>query len=114
MIMAYMLCMASMASMVAVPLTAAGMGRVDPQPAQEHELVTIQDTGPSENRIDFVIVGDGFLASELDEQEKQLRRAAENVLRYEPYAEYVPYFNIHLIKTVSKVQGAGVGSGMGT
>ena len=73
---------------------------------------TIQDTGPSKNRVDIVFIGDGYTSSDINNG-----IYSENTQGYldyifgendlaEPYYKYKDYFNAHQIDIVSNESGA--------
>ena len=72
---------------------------------------TIIDNGPSSNRIDLAILGDGYTAADI--AAGTYDTAAADLLQYmftdtEPYARYSSFFNVHQIDVVSNESGADV------
>jgi hypothetical protein len=72
---------------------------------------TLTDTGSPENRIDIVILGDGYTLSEIT---VTFTNHAKNFIDYifsesnitEPFANYKNFFNVHLIDVISNQSGA--------
>ncbi len=61
--------------------------------------------GGSGNRIDFVIVGDGYTADELDLYAVHAENAVAGFFAEEPFATYGNYFLIHRIDVISNESG---------
>jgi hypothetical protein len=92
----------------ALPVAAAFAAFAAAIPARaQHTVVELQQSGPSENRIDLVLVGDGYTAEEDAVQEADLTAAVDHLFANAPYADYEDFFNVTLLKTVSAVSGAG-------
>ena len=74
--------------------------------AQSFQIDTIQWTGPTHNRINLVILGDGYTSGTL----AKFVRDAEDFTGYffatTPYREYVNYFNVIAISVPSNQSGA--------
>jgi len=69
-------------------------------------LITLLNNGPSENRVDFLFLGDGYLESEMDKYEADAAALLELFLLEPPYSDYRNYFNAHRINTPSNESGA--------
>lgn len=67
---------------------------------------TLQKTGPLANRINVVILGDGFTAGELPAFSKAAQNFVTFFLNYAPYNKYRNYFNFFTIKVPSNQSGA--------
>ncbi|WP_182865509.1 M64 family metallopeptidase [Rhodopirellula sp. JC639] len=82
---------------------------VDASAAQTTGFETVLETGPSENRVDIVILGDGYTASQID---TVYADHVGGMLEYlfnagqDPYPRYANFFNAHRINTVSNESGA--------
>lgn len=67
----------------------------------------IVETGPTENRVDVVILGDGYQLD--DRHQGSFRRACDQLVDYllerEVIAEYASYFNFHRVHTSSRESG---------
>src|SRR5882762_5711644 len=66
---------------------------------------TIVNNGPSTNRVDLVVLGDGYTAAELAKYASDVDQFVLNLFRQDPYLEYRPYFNVHRIDVVSTESG---------
>lgn len=81
--------------------------RVQLRPAiPQWETETLIYNGDSNNRIDVVFLGDGYI---IDDTAK-FRADVETMINYlfteiSPYTEYSPYFNVHIIKVISQESG---------
>lgn len=69
-------------------------------------LTTILSNGPSSNRVDIVLLGDGYIESEMPQWEIDAEAAVASFLSEEPYRSYAQYFNAHRIDTISNESGA--------
>ncbi|MDD5309265.1 MAG: M64 family metallopeptidase [Deltaproteobacteria bacterium] len=71
----------------------------------QHTLHTLEQNGPADNRIDLVVLGDGYSAAEQD----KLVADAESALGYmfdeNPYEGYASFFNLYAVATVSSQSG---------
>ncbi|MEJ8571881.1 M64 family metallopeptidase [Microbaculum marinum] len=63
-------------------------------------------TGPSRNRIDVVILGDGYRAREMDKFEEDAEEFLDYMLMQQPFKTYRRYFNALRIETPSRQSGA--------
>jgi hypothetical protein len=82
-----------------LPMTARAAPRRRP-PGDGHER-----RGETDNRIDFVIVGDGYTADELDVFADHADNFAANFFAEEPFVTYGPYFVGHRIDVISNESG---------
>ena len=73
--------------------------------AQKFPVDTIYKAGPINNRVNIVILGDGFTQDELPRFASEARKFADFFLSYSPYDRYRNYFNIVSIGTPSKDSG---------
>lgn len=55
--------------------------------------------------IDVVILGEGYTANEMQQFLSDAKRATEEILRYQPFAELKPYFNFIAVETPSEQTG---------
>jgi hypothetical protein len=67
--------------------------------------VTLVDNGPSANRIDLVIVGDGYTAGELGQYAADVDALWPAFLTEPPLATYASYFNVHRVDVTSPESG---------
>ena len=69
-------------------------------------VTVIRDNGDSANRVDIVILGDGYTAGELDRYAADVEAFVDALFAQEPFKEYQRYFNVHRIDVVSLESGA--------
>lgn len=74
-------------------------------PLSEWPVTTIIDNGPVSNRIDIVVVGDGYTASELGSYATHVQNIVSGYFTEEPMAAYASYFNVHRVDVVSNESG---------
>lgn len=67
---------------------------------------TLWDSGPAENRLDVVLVNDGYTEDQLADWEEDAARIAEELLAKEPFAGLSGYVNVHRVDAVSAESGA--------
>lgn len=58
-----------------------------------------------DNRIDLVIVGDGYTASEMGQYQLDATAIADDFFRYEPFIRYEPYFRVTTVEVISNQSG---------
>ncbi|OGR02223.1 MAG: hypothetical protein A2284_08915 [Deltaproteobacteria bacterium RIFOXYA12_FULL_61_11] len=81
------------------------------EPLEEpHEVRTLVDQGPLANRIDLVIIGDGYLEEEKERFFGDAERIVEGLFGQSTFASYRPLFNVHAVFYPSKTSGIGDGS----
>lgn len=73
--------------------------------AQHYHVDTLYKTGPPNNRINVVILGDGFTQEEMPKFAAEAKRFADYFRAFEPYDRYQHYFNFFSIRTPSKESG---------
>lgn len=66
---------------------------------------TIIDNGPVSNRIDIVLVGDGYTRNQIPQYEIDAQKIADQFLNEEPLRSYESYFNVHRVDVVSNQSG---------
>src|SRR5437867_595241 len=64
------------------------------KPASPGPLLEIQKTGDPADKVDFLIVGDGYTAAERPKFEKDARRLTEILFAYSPFKERRSDFNV--------------------
>ncbi len=74
------------------------------------EVETLQQTGDSSNRIDFVLLGDGYRVADQDQMTVDAAAALADLWEVTPYGEYQNFFNIKLVHVISNEDGADNGS----
>ncbi|HYE14000.1 MAG TPA: M64 family metallopeptidase [Pyrinomonadaceae bacterium] len=76
-------------------------------PAAAAEPVeTIENNGDPFNRIDVVIVGDGYAAADMEKFRTDVQQFVLAMFDDEPLKEYRRYFNVHRVDVVSAQSGA--------
>ncbi|MGW1894707.1 M64 family metallopeptidase [Streptomyces sp. NPDC002004] len=94
-----------------VPTVGAGPGARSTTPSRTHrpaddgDLNLMVDNGPSADRLDVVIVGDGYTAAELDRFHADAERKWAEVTAVEPYTTYQNLFNVWTVDAVSRTSG---------
>lgn len=81
-------------------LVPVGAVPVDGAARSEH-----RSRGVGDNRVDLVIVGDGYTASELGQYRADAAQIAADFFRYEPFVTYQPYFRVTIVDVVSAESG---------
>lgn len=66
----------------------------------------IINNGPSENRVDIVVLGDGYTASEMQKYRTDAQQFLQAFFAQDPYREYQAYFNVIRVDVVSNQSGA--------
>jgi hypothetical protein len=85
-------------------------------PAHEHSdaaaprgvsanVTSLIENGPSANRIDLVVVGDGYAAGELPLYAQHAQRGIDELFALAPFDQYVELFNVHRVDVVSNESG---------
>lgn len=69
-------------------------------------VITVQSTGPAANRVDIVILGDGYTAADQDDFAADVDRAVEGLFAQPPFSAYQGFFNVHRIEVLSAQSGA--------
>jgi IgA Peptidase M64 len=68
-------------------------------------LTALHVSGPSSNRFDIVIVGDGYTQSQLDLFHQHARDKWQTIIATEPFTTYRDYFNVWMVDVVSAESG---------
>ncbi|MCP4810458.1 MAG: hypothetical protein GY913_20205 [Proteobacteria bacterium] len=71
-----------------------------PPPAE-----AVQESGPTDERLDMVFLGDGYTADELDTFAEDVDRITEHMLSIEPYGAYPEVFNVWRVDQASEDSG---------
>lgn len=70
------------------------------------EAVTIiRNNGPAANRVDMVILGDGYTASEISRYATDVDVLVADLFRQPPYSDYASYFNVVRVDVISAESG---------
>ena len=73
--------------------------------AQIFPTETLIDHGSIEKRINILILGDGYLSTELDKFEDDAQHVIDKLLVEPPYEEYANFFNAVIVKVPSNESG---------
>src|SRR4051794_18929388 len=97
-------------SALALAAMVLGMGAAAPpavhaQAVGSATVVPVQVTGPPSERLNLVILGDGYTAGEMQKFRDQVDKHLNIQWSIEPYRSYRDYFNIYRIEVVSGVSG---------
>ena len=68
-------------------------------------VTTVVDNGPVENRIDIVILGDGYTSPQLGSYAVHTQNVVNAFFAQEPFAAYASYFNVHRVDVTSAQSG---------
>jgi hypothetical protein len=69
------------------------------------EIITVQQSGPSDKMIDLAILGDGYTYQEVEKIENDVNSATEMLFSVEPFKSYRKRFNIYGVLRTSKESG---------
>lgn len=69
------------------------------------EVRTLIQQGPSENRINLVILGDGYTESEKEKFFSDAKRITDGLFTGQTFAAYLPLFNVYAVFTASQDSG---------
>ena len=75
------------------------------------EVETIQNNGPDNENIVWVIAGDGYTESELTKYREKVDEIFAYFFQTEPYNQFKDKINIYALKTISNTSGFGTGDG---
>jgi hypothetical protein len=68
-------------------------------------VTTIHNNGPTANRVDVVILGDGYTAPEMTDYSSHTASVVTQFFNEEPFAAYASYFNVHRVDVESAESG---------
>ncbi|MBS1777786.1 MAG: peptidase M64 [Bacteroidetes bacterium] len=86
-------------------LCAAGILLASAGNAQTFPVSNININGPDTNRINIVVLPDGFLSSQLDTFKDKVKSIQAYVFNASPYKEYAKFFNVYSIQVPSAEAG---------
>jgi len=92
-------------SQVAVPAQAEEAATAAELAEASEGVTPLHVSGPSENRFDIVIVGDGYTQEELGLFHQHAASKWETIRTTEPFATYADYFNVWAVDVVSNESG---------
>jgi hypothetical protein len=87
-------------------LAAGLVARLSPQACAQATLTTLFTNGPTANRINMVVLSEGYTTNQLGQFLIDARGAVSNVLATAPYQEYSNYFNAYAISVASTQSGS--------
>ena len=73
--------------------------------SQVFETTAIIENGPRDKRINMVVLGDGFTASQQTDFITNATTLVNYVFSKAPYAQYKNYFNVYAVKVISAESG---------
>ena len=74
--------------------------------AAAEPVETIVNNGDPANRVDIVILGDGYTAAEMSKYQSDIQQFVGLMFEQEPLKEYRRFFNVHRIDVVSAESGS--------
>lgn len=74
--------------------------------SQTFDVQALKNSGDDDKRINLVILGDGYQASEFSKFETDATNFMNAMFSQEPFASYENYFNVYIIKVPSNESGA--------
>ncbi|MBT2542381.1 hypothetical protein J7E99_17075 [Streptomyces sp. ISL-44] len=83
--------------------TAGGLSAAER--AADGEVVKMIDNGPTADRLDVVVIGDGYTSAELERFRSDARQKWDEVTAVEPYTTYRNLFNVWTVDAVSRESG---------
>ena len=86
-------------------LAALGAPTAGAQEVGSATVVPLQITGPPSERLNLVIMGDGYQADEMDEFRADVDRNLNVQWSIEPFRSYRHYFNVYRLEIVSQDSG---------
>ncbi|MFE9258069.1 M64 family metallopeptidase [Streptomyces sp. NPDC006879] len=73
--------------------------------AADGRVSKLVDNGPTADRLDIVVIGDGYTAAGLDQFHQDALRKWQEISAVEPYATYRGLFNVWAVDAVSRESG---------
>jgi hypothetical protein len=80
-------------------------------PSRAQTYTTVWDNGPSDNRVDIVIIGDGYTEGQIETTYASHVQGMLDYMFYgsqDPFPRYRNYFNVHRVEVISAEEGADV------
>jgi len=68
-------------------------------------VTPVVTNGPSSNRLDIVILGDGYTAADLPKYYSDVQQFLSLMLQQQPYREYTPLINVYRVDVTSAESG---------
>ena len=69
-------------------------------------MKTLLSSGPSANRVDIVLLGDGYTAGQMANYASDVTAIAARMFDQDPFRSYHSYFNVHYVEVVSAESGS--------
>jgi hypothetical protein len=73
--------------------------------AHSEKVFVITENGPAENKVDIVVLGDGYKADEMEKFRRDAERLSSFLMNAEPFSRRSGDFNIRAIETPSELTG---------
>ena len=91
------------ATLIALCLVGVGVS-----PAWSEQVITVHNTGRPNDRIDLVILGDGYTRANINNGKfrRDVGTFINQFFSEQPYQEYQRFFNVHRINVISRQSGA--------
>ncbi len=70
------------------------------------QVTKIKDAGPDAKRINFVILGDGYTASQQGGYAEDAQDITDDFFNEPPFLQYTNFFNVHTLELISEESGA--------
>lgn len=83
----------------------ATVAAIAPSAAPLWNVTTVQDNGPSANRVDVVFVGDGYAESDISSYQSHVAQILPTFFAEAPLSEYASFFNVHRVDVISNESG---------
>jgi hypothetical protein len=93
-------------ALLLVFLAASLVAGLSPRACAQATLTTLFTNGPTANRINLVVLSEGYTASQLGQFLIDARNAVSNLMVTLPYREYSNYFNAFAISVASTQSGS--------
>ncbi len=81
----------------------------DEAPALMTELRVIREQGPSANRINLTVLGDGYTSAEKEKFFEDVNRIIRGLFETPTFQSYLPLFNVYAVYVPSQESGIGDG-----
>jgi hypothetical protein len=73
--------------------------------AHSEKVDVLYDNGPASQKLDIVILGDGYTAAEMGKFQQDAKRMADVLINHEPFLKRKADINIRAVETPSEVSG---------
>lgn len=74
-------------------------------PAKKYKVDVIYENGPASNKVDLVILGDGYTAAEMQKFRSDAKRLTDVLLSREPFKSRAKDFNVRAVETPAESSG---------